>query len=199
MADTRHLVIVGGGTAGWMTAASLAQTLPSGNWSITLVESPEIGIIGVGEGSFPTLRGTIARLGHGLPGGDERSFMRAARATFKQGVRFVGWAGQPTPGSNADDYFHPFDLPRDAFDERLLPFWLDSGVDPRRPSWAGSLTVQEAVIRAGRAPNGRRTPISPARSTTPITSTPPLWPHGCARWRRRAVCGASKPPSPRPA
>jgi hypothetical protein len=97
MADTRHLVIVGGGTAGWMTAASLAQTLPSGNWSITLVESPEIGIIGVGEGSFPTLRGTIARLGHGLPGGDERSFMRAARATFKQGVRFVGWAGQPTP------------------------------------------------------------------------------------------------------
>lgn len=152
MADTRHLVIVGGGTAGWMTAASLAQALPHGDWAITLVESPEIGIIGVGEGSFPTLRSTIARIGHGLPGGDERSFMRAARATFKQGVRFVGWAGKPTPGSNADDYFHPFDLPRDAFDERLLPFWLDSGVDPRRPSWAGSLTVQEAVIHAGRAP-----------------------------------------------
>jgi hypothetical protein len=50
-----------------------------------------------GRRQLPTLRGTIARLGHGLPGGDERSFMRAARATFKQGVRFVGWAGQPTP------------------------------------------------------------------------------------------------------
>jgi hypothetical protein len=152
MTDTRHLVIVGGGTAGWMTAASLAQALPRGSWTITLVESSEIGIIGVGEGSFPTLRNTIARLGQGLPGGDERSFMRAARATFKQGVRFVGWAGQPTPGSQSDDYFHPFDLPRDNFDERLLPCWLDSGVDPRRPSWAGSISVQEAVIHAGRAP-----------------------------------------------
>jgi len=152
MTGKRHLVIVGGGTAGWMTAASLAQALPAGSWSITLVESPEIGIIGVGEGSFPTLRNTIARLGQGLPGGDERSFMRAARATFKQGVRFVGWAGKPTPGSQTDDYFHPFDLPRDNFDERLLPFWLDSGVDPRRPSWAGSISVQEAVIHAVRAP-----------------------------------------------
>jgi hypothetical protein len=199
MTDTRHLVIVGGGTAGWMTAASLAQALPRGSWSITLVESPEIGIIGVGEGSFPTLRNTIARLGQGLPGGDERSFMRAARATFKQGVRFVGWAGQPTPGSQSDDYFHPFDLPRDNFDERLLPCWLDSGVDPRRPSWAGSISVQEAVIHAGRRPNARRTRISPARSIMPITSMPPRWRHGCARWRRRAGCSASKPPSLRPA
>ncbi|WP_206240983.1 tryptophan halogenase family protein [Novosphingobium terrae] len=158
MTETRHLVIVGGGTAGWMTAASLAQALPRGSWAITLVESAEIGIIGVGEGSFPTLRGTVARLGQGLPGGDERSFMRAARATFKQGVRFVGWAGKPTPGSHADDYFHPFDLPRDNFDERLLPYWLDSSVDPRRPSWAGSLSVQEAVIHAGRAPKRAQDP-----------------------------------------
>lgn len=143
----RQLVIMGGGTAGWMTAATLARALPR-DWSITLVESADIGIIGVGEGSFPTLRSTLARIGEGLPGGDERSFMRAARATFKQGVRFAGWAGKP----GADDYFHPFDLPRDGADEALLPFWLDSGVDPRRPSWASALTVQEAVIRAGRAP-----------------------------------------------
>jgi len=157
MAQTRHLVIVGGGTAGWLTAASLARALPGADrpdgWAITLVESAEIGIIGVGEGSFPTLRNTLARLG-----GDERAFMRGARATFKQGVRFVGWAGRHTPGNSADDYVHPFDLPQPGSDDQLLPFWLDSGVDPRRPSWAGALSVQESVIRAGRAPKRAQDP-----------------------------------------
>jgi hypothetical protein len=152
MADRRRLVIVGGGTAGWLSAAMLSRSLGR-NWAITLVESPEIGIIGVGEGSFPTLRSTIARLGV-----EEGDFMRAARATFKQGVRFVGWAGRPTPGNTADDYFHPFDLPQPGHDEQLMPFWLDSAVDARRPSWAQALSLQESVIRAGRAPKRSQDP-----------------------------------------
>ncbi|MDE1917070.1 MAG: tryptophan 7-halogenase [Sphingomonadales bacterium] len=152
MGHTRQLVIVGGGTAGWLTAAMLSRSLGR-DWAITLVESPEIGIIGVGEGSFPTLRNTIANLGVA-----EGDFMRAARATFKQGVRFVGWSGRPTPGNTADDYFHPFDLPQPGSDERLMPFWLDSGVDPRRPSWAEALSLQENVIRAGRAPKRAQDP-----------------------------------------
>lgn len=152
MAHTHQLVIVGGGTAGWLSAALLSRSLGR-NWSIALVESPDIGIIGVGEGSFPTLRSTIASLGV-----EEGAFMRAARATFKQGVRFVGWAGRPTPGNTADDYFHPFDLPQPGSDEQLMPFWLDSAVDPRRPSWAEALSVQENVVRAGRAPKRAQDP-----------------------------------------
>ena len=158
-ADTpRKLVILGGGTAGWLTAALLSRTLPAADWSITVVESPDIGIIGVGEGSFPTLRTTLARLCEGDADCDEHTFMRAARATFKQGVRFVGWAGAPLPGTGADDYFHPFDLPKPGADDRLMPFWLDSHVDPKRPSWSDSLTAQERVIRAGKAPKRTHDP-----------------------------------------
>src|ERR1700744_2191871 len=107
----KRIVIVGGGTAGWLTAAYLSRDLPGAGqpngWVITLVESPDIGTIGVGEGSFPTLRSTIATLGR-----SEGEFLRASPATFKQGVRFVGWAGGPTPGSDgADDDVQPFNLP----------------------------------------------------------------------------------------
>ncbi len=148
----KRIVIVGGGTAGWLTAAYLSRNLPGAQepngWAITLVESPDIGTIGVGEGSFPTLRSTLATLGR-----SEAEFLRASHATFKQGVRFVGWAGGPTPGSDgADDYFHPFNLPFGGDAPGLLPYWLDSAADPRRPSYADAVTAQERVIRAGRAP-----------------------------------------------
>lgn len=154
----RRIVIVGGGTAGWLTAAYLSRALPAADapngWSITLVESAEIGTIGVGEGSFPTLRSTLATLGR-----SEAEFLRASDATFKQGVRFVGWAGSPTPGANgADDYFHPFNLPFGGDTPGLLPFWLDSMGDPARPAYAAAVTAQESVIRAGRAPKRRQDP-----------------------------------------
>jgi len=154
---TRRIIIVGGGTAGWLTAAYLSRALPGagqpGHWSITLVESAEIATIGVGEGSFPTLRSTLATLGR-----SEAEFMRASDATFKQGVRFTGWAGSPTPGHDADDYFHPFNLPHGGDEPGLLPFWLDSGADPRRPAYADAVTVQERLIRADRAPKRRDDP-----------------------------------------
>lgn len=148
----KRIVIVGGGTAGWLTAAYLSRNLPGAGqpdgWAITLVESPDIGTIGVGEGSFPTLRSTLATLGR-----SEAEFLRASHATFKQGVRFVNWAGGPTPGSNgADDYFHPFNLPLGGDTPGLLPYWLDSASDPARPSYADAVTTQERAIRAGRAP-----------------------------------------------
>lgn len=148
----RRIVIVGGGTAGWLTAAYLSCNLPGAGqphgWAITLVESPEIGTIGVGEGSFPTLRSTLATLGR-----SEAEFLRASHATFKQGVRFVGWAGGATPGAHGrDDYFHPFNLPFGGDAPGLLPFWLDQASDPHRPSYAEAVTAQERVIRAGRAP-----------------------------------------------
>jgi flavin-dependent dehydrogenase len=154
---TRRIIIVGGGTAGWLTAAYLSRALPTAGqpdgWAITLVESAEIGTIGVGEGSFPTLRSTLATLGR-----SEAEFLRASDATFKQGVRFVGWAGTPTPGHDTDDYFHPFNLPFGGDTPGLLAFWLDGAADPARPSYADAVTVQERLIRADKAPKRREDP-----------------------------------------
>ncbi|WP_267389199.1 tryptophan halogenase family protein [Sphingomonas sp. GC_Shp_3] len=154
---TRRIVIVGGGTAGWLSAAYLARALPrpphANGWAITLVESADIPTIGVGEGSFPTLRSTIATLGR-----SEAEFIRASDATFKQGVRFTGWAGRATPGRPADDYFHPFNLPLGGDTPGLLPFWLDSAGDPNRPAYADAVTTQERVIRAGKGPKRPQDP-----------------------------------------
>jgi tryptophan halogenase len=154
---TRRIVIVGGGTAGWLSAAYLARALPrpphANGWAITLVESADIPTIGVGEGSFPTLRSTIATLGR-----SEAEFIRASDATFKQGVRFTGWAGRATPGHATDDYFHPFNLPLGGDTPGLLPFWLDSAGDPNRPAYADAVTTQERVIRAGQGPKRAQDP-----------------------------------------
>ena len=93
----QQLVIVGGGAAGWMTAAALAKLLKPGDVSLTLVESDEIGIIGVGEATIPDMLQFNLFLGI-----VEAELMRATDATFKLGIEFADWSG---PGSR---YFHPF-------------------------------------------------------------------------------------------
>src|ERR1700751_2405717 len=95
----RSVVIVGGGTAGWMTALILARSLIERGITITLLESPTVPIIGVGEGSTPWLRGFFDSLGI-----EESEWMPACHATYKCGITFDGWSTKP----GFERYFHPF-------------------------------------------------------------------------------------------
>lgn len=102
----RSVIILGGGTAGWMTAHLLHRRWAEQGTSITLIESPAIGIIGVGEGSTPQLKAFFDEIGVA-----EREWMPRCNATYKAGIEFSGWSDRP----GFERYFHPFPTDIDGF------------------------------------------------------------------------------------
>lgn len=133
------VVVIGGGTAGWMTAAGLASMLGPTGLDITLIESEAIGVVGVGEATLPHIK-----LFNDTIGINEAEFMAATSATFKLGIEFVDW------GRKGDRYIHPFGeygLPNDgvAFHHYWRKFADRPGIGP-----LDDYSLPVVACRAGR-------------------------------------------------
>jgi tryptophan 7-halogenase len=144
----RSICIIGGGTAGWLTAAIIAAR--HADLQITLVESETIGIIGVGEGTWPTMRSTLKKVGI-----SETDFFRECNASFKHGAKFARWVS----GQDSDFYYHPLMLPEGFPSFDLAPFWMKYSEEHRdAPSFSNAVCFQEAICELGLAPKLITTP-----------------------------------------
>jgi tryptophan 7-halogenase len=140
----KAVVIVGGGTAGWLTAGLIAARhqarMKAGGFSITLIESPDIKIVGVGEGTWPTMRSSLERIGV-----SETALFRECDAAFKQGGKFTGW----TTGAEHDAYYHPLMVPQGFSQVNLVPHWVREG---HGRSFCDFVTPQGRLCDEGLAP-----------------------------------------------
>jgi len=110
------IIIVGGGTAGWISAGMLNQALGD-KAELTLIEAEEIAPIGVGEATVPTLRGILKRIGV-----NEQAFLKHCQATFKLGIKFLGWRN-PKNGKT-HQYYHPFGFMPQIKGINISEYWL---------------------------------------------------------------------------
>ncbi len=120
VASPLRIVVLGGGSAGWLVAgylATLGRQSSVRQLTVTLVESDTIARIGVGEATVPSIRGTLSLLGL-----REEDFINEADATYKQAIEFVGWS----TGTDEDAFFHPFDKRPVAIPDTSLHRWLNS-------------------------------------------------------------------------
>lgn len=145
--NVRRVVIVGGGSAGWITAGMLASEYRDDDRvSITLIESPEVKIIGVGEGTWPTMRTTLQTIGL-----SETEFLTECSGSFKQGTKFVGWM----TGADDEYYYHPFSAPAGYAELNLVPFWQERASDM---SFVDAVSIQGQLCDRNLAPKQARTP-----------------------------------------
>jgi glycine/D-amino acid oxidase-like deaminating enzyme len=144
----KTVIIVGGGTAGWITAGLLAaehKVRPESDFKVILIESPDVGPIGVGEGTWPTMRLSLEKMGV-----SETDFIRQCDASFKQGTRFSGWLD----GEN-EYYYHPFTPPQDFKNISLARYWQPVR---DRVSFADAVCPQGQVSELALAPKQIATP-----------------------------------------
>ena len=145
----RHIVVLGGGSAGWITAALLAAEhggSQPGALQVSLIESPDTPAIGVGEGTWPSMRETLQRIGL-----SEADVVRECDASFKQGSRFDGWVN----GAETDRYYHPFSLPQGYGEVDLVDSWLRAHADQ---PFAECVSPQPHLCNEGLAPKQVSTP-----------------------------------------
>jgi tryptophan halogenase len=141
----KRVLVIGGGAAGWLAANHLARELrpAAGGTEVTLLESPDIPTIGVGEGTVPAMRASLEHLGI-----RETEFLRECGATFKQGIRFVNWM-QPPEELTAHSYHHPFDPVASGDPDPTACWLLGAGGDC---SYVDAVSIQGRLCDAGRAP-----------------------------------------------
>ncbi|QIR14898.1 tryptophan halogenase family protein [Shewanella aestuarii] len=149
------IVIVGGGSAGWITAGLLAaehnadngHLSPSPKLDITLIESPDVAPIGVGEGTWPSMRSTLQKIGI-----SETEFLLSCDASFKQGSRFINWQTSQDSKPNLPinhSYLHPFSLPIGEPQFAIAPYWLPY---QQQVSFADAVCQQDAISKLSLAP-----------------------------------------------
>jgi flavin-dependent dehydrogenase len=146
-----RIVVVGGGTAGWLTAGIIAaehRISKSTNhhpFELILIESPDISTIGVGEGTWPSMRSTLQKVGI-----SETDLLTNCDASFKQGTFFKNW----TTGKG-DTYAHPFTAPHRYADTNLAPHWLALA---ERPCFSEAVCPQPQLFSKQLAPKQITTP-----------------------------------------
>lgn len=152
MADTSisTVVILGGGSAGWLTAGVLAAehriSVAQNSLQIILIESPDVPIIGVGEGTWPSMRNTLKKIGI-----SETELFRTCEASFKQGAKFSRWV----TGSDDDFYYHPLVMPQGFFEVDTVMPWLELNTGK---SFAETVCCQPTLCEKGLAPKQITTP-----------------------------------------
>ena len=144
----KKIVILGGGTAGWITAGIIAtrhKTDSNKRIEVVVVESPNIPIIGVGEGSWPSLVNTVSSLGI-----SETDLIKHCDVSFKQGIQFEGWK----TGNKGDTYLHPFSNPIGPQQFNLVPHWqnLIGNTAISSNSFAETVTAQSQLCFMNKAP-----------------------------------------------
>ena len=129
---SQTIVIVGGGSAGWLTAGIIAaqHSAPANGRGtrVVLLESPDVPNLGVGEGTWPTMRDTLRRIGL-----SEVEFLHACDASFKQGSQFIGWRQ-----GEGESYYHPFTAPAGYGNVNLAEHWQASAADASFDEVAGA-------------------------------------------------------------
>ncbi|MCL1094572.1 tryptophan halogenase family protein [Shewanella kaireitica] len=140
--NIKKIAIVGGGTAGWLAANHLGKmAVNHDHLSVTLIESPDIPTIGVGEGTVPAIRQSLQSFGI-----SETEFIRSCDVTFKQSIKFANWLDN-TKHAKDNFYHHLFDMPG-PIGEDLTRLWLLKKGKP----YAQSVSPQHAVCEAYKGP-----------------------------------------------